>query len=226
MRIRQFLWKNNVFFVAKIGWTNQSSMLHARPHWVALGYIMGPMVYSSHVYSHRNWKGMEDITDVVKELNFLFDRVYCGKDYNNPCRHDDVIKWKHYPHYRPFVRGIHRSSLNSPHKTQWRGALMFSLICAWINGSVNNCKAGGLGCHRAHYDFIVMDKEIPDLCNLPTLFNSNGQRNLWAKHYCQASSTLDMNSEVSIIKLLWGSESNNLQKFCPLQWSFTVKSLI
>ena len=52
--------------------------------------------------------------------------------------HDDVIKWKHFPRYWPFVRGIHRSSVNSPHKGQWRGALMFSLICAWINGWVNN----------------------------------------------------------------------------------------
>ena len=44
--------------------------------------------------------------------------------------HDDVIKWKHFPSYCPFVRGIHRSPVNSPHKGQWRGALMFSLICA------------------------------------------------------------------------------------------------
>ena len=48
--------------------------------------------------------------------------------------HDDVIKWKHFPRYWPFVQGIHRSPVNSPHKGQWRGALMFSLICAWING--------------------------------------------------------------------------------------------
>ena len=45
--------------------------------------------------------------------------------------HDDVIKWKHFPRYWPFVGGIHRSPVNSPHKGQWRGALMFSLICAW-----------------------------------------------------------------------------------------------
>ena len=44
-------------------------------------------------------------------------------------RHDDVIKWKHLPRYWPFVRGIHRSQVNSPHNGQWRGALMFSLIC-------------------------------------------------------------------------------------------------
>ena len=29
---------------------------------------------------------------------------------------DDVIKWKHFPRYWPFVRGIHRSPVNSPHK--------------------------------------------------------------------------------------------------------------
>ena len=48
--------------------------------------------------------------------------------------HDDVIKWKHFPRYWPFVRGIHRSLVNSPHKGQWDRALMFSLIYAWTNG--------------------------------------------------------------------------------------------
>ena len=70
--------------------------------------------------------------------------------------HDNVIKWKHFPRYWPFVRGIHRSPVNSPHKGQWRGALMFSLIRARINGWVNNGEAGNLGRHRTHYDVIVM----------------------------------------------------------------------
>ena len=35
--------------------------------------------------------------------------------------HDDVIKWKNFPRHWPFVRGIHRSPVNSPHKDQWRG---------------------------------------------------------------------------------------------------------
>ena len=70
--------------------------------------------------------------------------------------HDDVIKWKHFPRYWPFVRGIHRSPVNSPHKGQWRGALMFSLICVWINGWVNNRDAGDLRRYRAPYDIIVM----------------------------------------------------------------------
>ena len=46
--------------------------------------------------------------------------------------YDDVIRWEHVPCYWPFVRGIHRSLVNSPPKGQWCGALMFSLICAWI----------------------------------------------------------------------------------------------
>ena len=43
-----------------------------------------------------------------------------------------------------FVRGIHWSPVNSPHRGQWRGALMFSLICVWINGGVNNRETGDL----------------------------------------------------------------------------------
>ena len=71
--------------------------------------------------------------------------------------HTDVIKWKRFPRYWPFVRGIHRSSVNSPHKGRWRGALLFSLICAWINGWVNNREAGDLRRHRAHFDVTVMN---------------------------------------------------------------------
>ena len=48
------------------------------------------------------------------------------------------------------------SPVNSPHKGQWRGALLFSLICDWINGRVNNCEAGDLRRHRAHYSVTVM----------------------------------------------------------------------
>ena len=73
--------------------------------------------------------------------------------------HDDIINWKHFPRYWPFVRGIHRSF---PHKGQWRSALMFSLICVWINGWVNNHEAGDLRRYRAHYDVTAMySQETP-----------------------------------------------------------------
>ena len=73
--------------------------------------------------------------------------------------HDDVIKWKHIPRNWPFVRGNSPVPVNSPHKGQWRGALMFSLICVWINGWVNNREAGDLRRHRGHYDVNVMCTE-------------------------------------------------------------------
>ena len=78
------------------------------------------------------------------------------KSYYSLAHHDDVIKWKHVPRYWPFVRGNHRSPVNSPHKGQWRGALVFSLICLRINGRVNNRKAGDLRRNHAHYDVTVM----------------------------------------------------------------------
>ena len=43
-----------------------------------------------------------------------------------------------------------------PHKGQWRGALMFSLICVWINVWINNREAGDLRRYRVHYDVTVM----------------------------------------------------------------------
>ena len=70
--------------------------------------------------------------------------------------HDDVIKWTHFLRYWPFVRGIHRSPVNSPHKGQWHGALMFSLVCVWINDWVNSREAGDVRRYRTHYDVIVM----------------------------------------------------------------------
>ena len=73
------------------------------------------------------------------------------------CQHDsDVIKWKHLPRHWPFVRGNHRSPVNSPHKDQWRRALMFPLIFAWIIGWVNNREAGDLRRLLGHHDVTVM----------------------------------------------------------------------
>ena len=58
--------------------------------------------------------------------------------------HDDFIKWKRFPCCWPFVRGIHRSPVDSLHKGKWCGALMFSLMCAWTNGWTNCGVAGYL----------------------------------------------------------------------------------
>ena len=57
------------------------------------------------------------------------------------------MKWEHFPRYWPSVRGIHRSPVNSPHKGQWRRALMFSLIGIWIDIWVNNRTVDDLSRH-------------------------------------------------------------------------------
>ena len=89
------------------------------------------------------------VTLLVSSDNYNYDS-------NENLSHDYVIKWKRFPRYWPFVRGINRSPMNSPHKGQLRGALMFSLVCAWINGWINNREAGDLRRYRAHYDVSVM----------------------------------------------------------------------
>ena len=87
------------------------------------------------------------------KIKFMHSKIKCRLQN---IWHDDVIKWKLFPRYWPFVRGKHRSPVNSQHKGQWRGALMFSLFCVWINGWVNNHEDGDLRRYRAHYDVTVM----------------------------------------------------------------------
>ena len=83
-----------------------------------------------------------------------------------PQVHDDVIKWKYFLRYWPFVWGIHRWPVNSPPKGQWHGALMFSLICARTNEWVNNRDADDFRPHRAHYGVIVMRHDRKSMGNI------------------------------------------------------------
>ena len=110
--------------------------------------------------------------------------------------HDDVIKWKYFRVTGPLWPG------NSPYKDKWHGAWMLSLICAWINGWVNNGEAGDLRRHRAHYDVMVMwyvcivngtplyciweKKEmVLQWCGRFFLCNSNAW---WISYYCNSIS--------------------------------------
>ena len=66
----------------------------------------------------------------------------------------DIIPW--WRHQMETFSAVLAICAGNSHKGQWRGALMFSLICVWIDGWVNNREAGDLRRHRAHYDVIVM----------------------------------------------------------------------
>ena len=61
------------------------------------------------------------------------------------------------------------SPVNSPHKGQWCGALMFSLIYAWTHGWVNNQDTDDLRFHWAHYDITVMGHAFEGWTKLYTM---------------------------------------------------------
>ena len=107
--------------------------------------------------------------DGPNNVRYITWMHYSGQNKAKPCNLDDVIKWKHFPRYWTFVRGTRRSPVNSPHEGQWREILVFSVICAWINGWKHNREAGDLRRHRAHYDVNVMTKQRTYLIHPTTL---------------------------------------------------------
>ena len=132
------------------------SIIYAHPRFIMIvrACICLSCYFGNRVIRINARMGM--IRDVFE--NRLLNAIcYLGSsDKHIDCQaHDDVIKWKHFPHYWPFARGIHRSQVDSPHKGQWR-ALVFSSIFAWTNGWVNNQDAGDSRHHCAHYGVTVM----------------------------------------------------------------------
>ena len=137
--------------------------------------------------------------------------------------HDDVIKWKHFPRYWPFVRGIHLSRVNSPHKGQWRGALMFSLMCVWINGWENNREAGDLRRHRAHYDVIVMISS--SMSSHWKSFKDQVTRglNLWVSDLQLSYELLDL-KWIHLDSMLYAPDFTNAS-YCMLLFQMSILSL-
>ena len=103
--------------------------------------------------SYRNHMPYDRIVHVIRTP------FCCGfiiKVFGDSHGHDDVIKWKHFQCYFPFVSGIYWSPVDYPHKGQWRRALMFSLICARTKGWADNRDTIDLSRYCAHYDVTVM----------------------------------------------------------------------
>ena len=98
-----------------------------------------------------------DVTAVKQTVFYSSQLLYSA---HMGYRNSKLSWWRHqmeiFSRYWPFVREFHRSLVDSPHKGQCRGTLMFSLICVWTNFWANNRDAGDLRRHRAHYDVTVM----------------------------------------------------------------------
>ena len=142
---------------------------------VCLGTCLD-MKTSLHHFINSYYRYLYDWNPIIGKMTFTLKRhpvlyIRLVKQRQVFLFHDDVIKWKHFPRYWQFVWGIHRSPVNSPHKGQWRRALIFFLlICTRINGWVNNGEAGDLRRYRAHYDVTVLCVMI---CPLWTLTNED-----------------------------------------------------
>ena len=120
-----------------------------------------------------NWVNIRDASDLTRRhahygVTVITDRIVPCSCNSKRCQHDQC-----YPRY-PFlvymmtssngnifrVRGLLCGEFTGPRwQSQWRRALMFPLICVWINGWVNNREAGDLRRYRGHYDVIVMVRE-------------------------------------------------------------------
>ena len=125
-------------------------------YWISNQYSL-PFIIGNVGDCKRKWHGCLFINSYYHlPAEYILYLVKYTHEFAVLCFHDNVIKCKHFPRYWPFVRGIHRSPVNYPYRGQWRGALMFSFICVWINIWVNNREASDLRRYRAHYDVILM----------------------------------------------------------------------
>ena len=123
------------------------------------------LFYSYHCHSRKCvWKCRAERTDNITKRKqnrvhiFWYIRTLSARvNTGIPVVHDDVIKWKTFPCYWPFVRGIHWPGEFPAQRPVTRSFdVFFYQICVWINGRENNREAGDLRRHHAHYDVIVM----------------------------------------------------------------------
>ena len=157
-------------------------------------------------YGPKWWKTPDQIISRFENTFCLLTKCYYKPWYREITGNRQS---KHFPRNWPFVRGIHRSPVNSQHKGQGCGTLMFSLIRAWINRWVNNGEAGDLRRIRPHYDVTVMgDKHfcctyiwnrphsplgLSMMALMPTLFPCNTQDPL----------SLGLGRQFSTIRYIW-----------------------
>ena len=97
-------------------------------------------------------------------------------------------------------------------KCQWHRALMFCLICIWINGWVNNHEAGDLRRHRFHYDVIVMNMAENSIIITATLYDSHVVLDHWQFDSCSRGFPTQRGSNIEVSFMSWHDIA------CTLRW--------
>ena len=98
--------------------------------------------------------------------------------------------------------------VNPPHKGQWRGALMFSLICVWINGWVNSREAGNLRRYRAHFDVTEMHVTTIFTCIIRTSHHKSLRAKIGILRYCTLHGEVNARICVSSKVATWHVQFN------------------
>ena len=147
-----------------------------------------------------------------------------------------IAWWRHqietFPRYWPFVRGIHRSPVNSPHKGQWRGTLMYSLLPNKTNGWVNDRDAADLWRHCAHYDVTVMyrDQSVYARCHWETTLQRHfllhlGAYTKWALSWVTSCSNGSCYKELRLHTIICtAARKTNIHKTTSISLIVTVHS--
>ena len=106
-------------------------------------------------FHHLDVHSLSPVSD-IDVMHVIFIYIYISCDF--------IAWWRHQMETLTALLAVCAGNSpvtgEFPRQGQWREALVFSLICAWLNGWVNNREAGDLGRHRAHYDVTVMDQLI------------------------------------------------------------------
>ena len=153
MSCLRVMWYNTLWFLVVTPWwyhdveTLSTLLVCVWGRWTSL--TKGLLIRASDIY-------------LAVSINKLWNKQSTHHWFQTPGRsyHCNVFRswWRHQMEFSALLAicaGNSPATGEFPHKGQWRGALMFSLICTW-NGWVNNRAAGDLRRHRAHYDVTVM----------------------------------------------------------------------
>ena len=124
----------SALFAFSLSRLNRTLVLAAA--YITMAAVMTSLPWLGHVIAMTVVYGIGGVAYTIADVGKLHTRSCIYNVYG-------MIRWywyirmmtslnrKHFPRNWSFARGIHRSPVNSPHKGQWRRAMMFSLICAW-----------------------------------------------------------------------------------------------
>ena len=125
------------------------------PSTVMPDHQSGPTVHQFTKYYFDNWTLVQVMARYRQATSH-----YLSQCWPRSMLPYDATWWRHqmetFSALLALCAGNSPVPVNSPHNGQWRGALMFALICIWINDWVNIREAGDLRRHRGHFDVNVI----------------------------------------------------------------------